>query len=150
MKLRYVFAVFLLLALLPARGQPMPAEVQGFAVIVNKSNAVKTFTRKQLLLVFKGSKKKWAGGKKIVPVNMPYGSEVRTIFDKAVLNFSKTESKEYWVEQRIKAKGSPPAVQKSSTGVKRFVAKVPDAIGYIPANEVDDSVKVVFRFSGKR
>jgi hypothetical protein len=39
----------------------------------------------------------------------------------------------------------PPATFASAEAVRRFVAAEPNAIGYVAANAVDDSVRVVLR-----
>lgn len=149
MKLRTIFAAVVMGGVM-VMGSPPTAAPSGnipIAVIVNKANPVGGMDSKDIKLIFKGMKKKWENGQKVFPVNMPHGSEIRTAFDKRILNFSPSEAKEYWVQQKIKARATPPTVQNSSTGIKRLVAKVPSAIGYIPADKVDDSVKVVFKIT---
>ena len=149
MKFKYIFVALLLLALIPASAQPSPGDSGSLVVIVNKSNKLADITQKELQLIFKGAKKRWSAGGRIIPLNLSYGTNTRGDFDKGVLNFTPSESKEYWVQQRIKAQRTPPRALKSSLSVKRFVAKVPAAIGYIPANEVDSSVKVLYTFNSK-
>ena len=147
MKLQSILAAILFVGLTSLGSNPVAAPAGEIVVIVNKANSMAQLSSKDVKLIFTGKNKKWSDGQKVFPINLPHGSEYRTLFDKSVLNYSPSEIKEYWVQQRIKAKGSPPAVLNSSIGVKRLVSKLPPAIGYIPVAEVDDSVKVVFKFA---
>ena len=86
----------------------------------------------------------WPDGARIVPLNLPAGTEVREAFSRAVLRLSAARLADYWNRQYFSGV-LPPATLGSPRAVLRYVATDVDAIGYVPEGEVDASVRVVLR-----
>ena len=122
---------------------PVSALDQGLVIIVNKSNNEKTMTLSDLARIFKKEKRFWSDRESIVPIDWEATSEVRKSFSKYVLGKSVREMREFWVQQSMTVGLSAPITQKSTKAILRFVANVPGAISYVPANEVDHSVRTV-------
>jgi len=59
-----------------------------------------------------------------------------------VLPRSETDLADYWNRQYFYGV-LPPATLASTAAVLRYVAADPNAVGYVPLSEVDDSVTVV-------
>lgn len=138
-------SLFLELGLVIALCQPAPASAldHPLVIVVNKSNNEKTMTLSELARIFKKEKRFWSDREAIVPVDWEATSEVRKSFSKHVLGKSVLEMREFWVQQSMTVGLSAPITQKSTKAILRFVANVPGAISYVPANEVDQSVKTV-------
>jgi ABC-type phosphate transport system substrate-binding protein len=114
-----------------------------FAVIVNKSNPVKTLTVLELRRIFMKQTRMWSHAESVVPVDWDATSPQREEFTEAVLERSVREMGDYWVQQGITQGLTPPSTQRSTRAILRFVASVPGAIAYVPAADVDDTVAVV-------
>lgn len=112
------------------------------AVIVNKNNSVEKLSLVELDRIFRKEIKQWPDGTKIFPINREYGTQIRSTFSIIVHKESPEKMKRFWLEQQFKGI-RPPITQASSVAVKRMVANVPGAIGYIYLQEVDNTVKVL-------
>ncbi len=115
------------------------------AVVVHPSNGVE-LTKKQISRIFLGKLRKFPGGDKALPVNLPEGSDLRVHFDRKILKKSPAQIKSYWSIQLFTGKGTPPQQAEDSSEVKALVGENPNLIGFIDASEVDESVRVVFSF----
>ncbi|GEM_PF-3586008 len=109
------------------------------AVVVNTHNSTENVTRSALARIYRGEMETWEDGQRILALNLPIDSEIRRQFYRMVLNVEPTK-------QFFKP-GSPvpfkTMVMKSYDGIRRFVARTPNAIGYLPLSEVDDTVAVL-------
>ena len=114
-----------------------------FVIIVNKANPVKTLSLAELRRIFTKQSRMWPHAEPMVPVDWDSTAEIRQVFSKQVLNRSVREMAEYWVQQSMTQGIAPPSTQRSARAVLRFVASVPGAISYVPAEEVDDTVNAV-------
>ena len=122
----------------------LDARSESIAVIVNKSNPLVALTESELARIYQGSKVHWKDGSKIVVINRPIKSEIRWKFYNRALQ-SKPWRKYYNNPTPIPFKTT---VVVSDFSTKRFVAYIPNAIGYISAKIVDDTVKVVMLLEG--
>ena len=95
-----------------------------------------------LTQIFKRKKMLWRRGGRIVPVNLPADSPLRQQFSVLILKQSPEALEAYWNQQYFQGV-LPPHVLASETAVRRFVAQTENAIGYLSACAVDDSLRVV-------
>jgi hypothetical protein len=86
----------------------------------------------------------WATGEAIVPVNREAECTARARFTRAVFGGAARWLVTYWNRQYFRGV-LPPATLATDEAVKRFVGSVPNAIGYLVARAVDDSVRVGVR-----
>jgi len=130
-----LFACFSLL--LAAPGEPI-------AIIVNKDNGTENLQVGKLKRIYNGKFERWEDGQRFVVINRPIQSTIRSSFYKLIFN-SKPSRKFF-------RPGSPipfrPMVIKSGVATRKFVARIPNAIGYIYLREVDEMVKVL-KIDGK-
>ena len=131
-------AIAAVLLLAPAS---VPAVPSTFRVIVHTSNPVSVLTVAELQRIFRKQTRMWSNGESMVPVDWDATSPVRADFSDKVMRRSVREMAEFWVQQNITQGLTPPTTLKSTRAVLRFVASVPGAIAYVPADEVDDTVK---------
>lgn len=83
----------------------------------------------------------WDDGAPIIPVNRESGSPLRESFARRVFGIESSQLSTYWNEQYFHGV-LPPVTLSSTQSIKRFVAEEPNAIGYVEAESVDDSVRV--------
>ncbi len=80
-----------------------------------------------------------------VPINLEAMDSIRLKFEQDILNMNFSRLKSYWTTQHYLGH-RPPLTMKSQESVKSFVKKVDGAIGYINAQNIDESVKVIYRW----
>jgi len=132
------FVLSFMVLLVATSVQPMDAAI---VVIVNPHRNV-TLRVEDVAHIFLRKQRFWEDGSPIVPLNREAGSTLRETFSRRVLGVTSTALAAYWNEQYFLGT-MPPATLSSSEAVKRYVATDPNAVGYIDANAVDGSVRVV-------
>ncbi len=136
---RQLTFVFPLLMLMTAN--PVEA-LERLAIIVTADRATDLCVD-EVAQIFLKKRRFWHAGESIVPVNRNATSTEREIFTKLVFHQEARFLQTYW--NRLYYDGVlPPVTLASDEAVKRFVAREPNAIGYIDEALVDNSVRVVF------
>lgn len=79
----------------------------------------------------------------LMPVNLPDGNPLRDHFEQELLGRSPAQMKAYWSRLVFTGKGRPPVEVTTIAEKIDFVAANPNSIGYIPASDVTDQVKVI-------
>ncbi|REL34188.1 substrate-binding domain-containing protein [Thalassotalea euphylliae] len=115
------------------------------AVIVNPANA-NSISDNDISRAFLGKLKTFADGQSIKAVNSKANSAARVEFEKLVLKKSAAQVKAYWSKRLFTGKGKPLQELGTDADVLSFVASTPNAIGYVDAASVNDTVKVVKSF----
>ncbi|HEX2677671.1 MAG TPA: hypothetical protein VHM19_13560 [Polyangiales bacterium] len=113
------------------------------AVIVNPTSYSGPLSADRLEAVFTMSQRDWSPGKPIIPFNYSPGFTMRDTFDRAVLGMAPDEVARYWIDRRIRGLGDSPRKVPSVALMRRVVAKLPGAIGYVPVSAVLPDVRVV-------
>ena len=114
-----------------------------YAVISNKN--IKALSESEIKAIFL-KKLTLIDDVPAVPVNLEAGDSLRVKFEEKLLDMSFERLKSYWTKEHYLGH-RPPVNMKSEESVKSFVKKVDGAIGYINANSVDESVKVLYKWS---
>lgn len=114
-----------------------------YVVISNKE--MKNLSESEIKAIFL-KKLIFTNDTKLVPINLEARDPLRLKFEKDVLHMSFQRLKSYWTKQHYLGH-RPPVSMKSQKSIKAFVKKVKGAIGYIKADRVDESVKVMYRWS---
>jgi len=129
--------------------QPAPE----IAVVINVDNPLRKLAPLDLYAIYTGSQRRWADGSAMVAFNFPPDTNLRTLFDWAVLKMTPDEVARFWIDQRVRGAGRPPRQVPEPTLVARLVAKLPEGIGYLPADVAAGAgreLRVVARISGGR
>lgn len=119
-----------------------PAAAAEMVVIVNKDNG-NTFTKSMVEKIYKGDMTAWPAGGVVVAYDLPEGSAGRTDFTKSLLGISVSSLKAAWAMKLFSGKATPPKTAGSDGEMKSAVAANRNAIGYISASSLDESVKSV-------
>ena len=131
--------VFALLAGLAA-SQAAAGEL---AVVVHPSRPL-TLRVEEISRIYLKQQRFWQNGDPILPINHEARSATRKQFERAVFGSRPGSLADYWNREYFRGV-LPPATLASDEAVRRFVASEPRAIGYLPADLVDDTVHVAAR-----
>jgi ABC-type phosphate transport system substrate-binding protein len=126
------------------------ATADDVAVIVNKSNPVASLTIAELRTILLSPRSKWSSGSIIDVLMTQPGRPERSGTLKIVCGMSETDFNLHFIRGWRNVDGSTnrdggqrPTVFSSGVQLRQSVASAPNAVGFIKASEVDDSVKVV-------
>jgi hypothetical protein len=135
---RVTALLVLVLLSVPARAVPEETRV---AVIVHPARGGE-IRADDVAQIYLRRKRFWDDGSPIVPLNIAADAPLRNAFSRAVFHREADRLVEYWNRQYFYGI-RPPATLASSAAMKRYVSSDPNAIGYVAASDVDDSVRVV-------
>jgi hypothetical protein len=114
------------------------------AIIVNRSNPIDNIPYVELQKVFLGERDHWTNGRRVTTVMRERGSPEREFVLNALYGMAERDFERHWLQVQFTGEvQSPPKILSSAEGMKRFVFNVSGAIGYLRADELDDSVKVI-------
>lgn len=123
-----------------------PVAAADIAVIVGKNNANNSMDASTIARIFLGKTSNFPDGGLAIPIDQSMDSDIRAEFGETILGKTSNQLKAYWSRLIFTGRGSPPAVSTSATDIKKLISNNPNLIGYINAGEVDDSIKVIYRF----
>jgi len=112
-------------------------------VISSKSNLEKLSTRqiRDIYLM----KRNFVGNQKVLPLNVLASLPLREVFENNVIRMNREKLNDYWIKKHFQGI-SPPITQSSAKSIKLFIDNVDGAIGYVPLNIIDSSLKVLYEF----
>jgi ABC-type phosphate transport system substrate-binding protein len=111
--------------------------------VVSANNPVSTLSKSEVADMFLGKMTRFPDGRQVLPIDQVENSSEREEFYLKFAGKSPAQIKAYWSKIIFTGRGQPPPEVANDIEVKKFVAKHPDAIGYIDQNLVDDSVKII-------
>jgi ABC-type phosphate transport system substrate-binding protein len=120
------------------------ASAEVVAVVAAK-NPVSTLSKNQIADIFLGKMTRFPDGRQVLPIDQVENSSARETFYLKFTGMSPAQLKAHWSKIIFTGRGQPPPEVSNGIEVKKFIAKHPDAIGYIEQKLVDDSVKVVLK-----
>jgi hypothetical protein len=115
----------------------------GFVVIVHPSNQFDALSRSKLSFLFLRKVSRWPWGAEVEPVDLPPNQPARLEFTQQVLRTTERDLDQYWIDQTTTRGVSRPVQVTSAAEAKSLVAMRPGAVAYIPAAELDRTVKVL-------
>lgn len=114
------------------------------AIVVNRSNPVDGLSSAELRSIFLGSRTYWPSGKRITILMREPGDPERRFVLREVCGMSEWQFKTHFLHGLYTGEILvSPKILETPSGVKKFIFNVPGAIGYLPVEELDDSVKVL-------
>jgi ABC-type phosphate transport system substrate-binding protein len=117
--------------------------VADVVAVVSAKNPVTTLSKNQVVDIFLGKANRFPDGREAVPIDQDEGSAAREEFYLKFADKSPAQIKAFWSKIIFTGRGQPPPEVSNDVEVKKFIAKHPDAIGYIDQKLVDESVKVI-------
>jgi phosphate transport system substrate-binding protein len=127
-----------------APGDVQAASAPVFAIIVHRSNPVDNLTFSELRHIFMLDTQTWSHGRKITVVLRDKGQPERAEAIRIVCGLSERDYEKHILFRTFQGSVNigPRAIQ-SAPAMLRFVYSAPGAIGYVNADEVDPSVKLL-------
>lgn len=134
----------LLLCILWLLPTTLRAEV---AVVVNIDNPVSAMTPNQVSDYFLGRSRTFKNGSDALIFEQPRESPIRADFFRLLNGMSIKQLNAYWARLQFSGEIQPPPTLNDSRAVLAAVRKNRNAIGYVDAAVLDNSVRVVLRLS---
>jgi len=141
---------FLLLKLLPtpaggvAGESPRARSGPSLVIVVNRVNPTENLSFAELRKIFLGERSHWPHGRRIAVAMLQQGQPEREAVLRAVYRMSEDEYRDHFLKGLFTGEVFvSPKTLESPTVVRKFVFNAPGAIGYLRADDVDESVKVV-------
>ncbi len=133
--IRHVILLLLSLSTVPQAKEPV-------VIIAHKQVADDSVSAADLEKIFTIGRQRWKNGQKIVVYNLksdaPSKSRVYKYIHKKPLELRKT-----WLRIQLTGEGKAPIAVKTEAELLSKVSSTPGAIGYIRAESVDASVKIL-------
>jgi hypothetical protein len=134
-----IIAFFAMPQLASLAAQP---NVRAIAIIVQPQSPAREISLALLRRIFSGEATEF-GGTRAVPFNYGVDNSLRRAFDSACLAITPAQVGAYWIDRRIRGQGLPPRSVPSPEIMKAVIAKLSGAIGYVLADQVEASVRVL-------
>ena len=111
------------------------------AVIVNEKSPVDNLSARELKAAFEGYGQPGAKTQNSAIVYLR--GDIENRFNLKAMGISSKKVKVYWLKRVFKGESDLRKILKSAAEVKAFIAQNETSIGFIPAADLDDSVKPV-------
>jgi ABC-type phosphate transport system substrate-binding protein len=129
--------------------EPVTAAAADVAVVVNPANPQSETSEVELVRIFRLDRQHWPGGGRIYLVLREAGAPTKEIVLRRLYRMNNLELKQFWLGKLYSgAIASFPRIAPSDAAVMQIVSQAPNAIGFVDATNVDDSVKVL-RIGGR-
>jgi hypothetical protein len=132
----------LAIAVLAIAARTAHADGQKLVVVVAKGSKLTTISRSELKRCFVGESVT-IGDKALVPFNSEPSKPARAGFDAAVLGMSPSEVGRFWVDRKVRGQSAAPRSLPSFVHVVKVVAKFPNAISYVPLDQLTPELQPV-------
>jgi len=131
--------ISLCLAAMPCSG----ARAADIVPVVSAKSHVRDLNTDQVADIFLGKTSHFPDGTQALPIDQSEESPAREKFYAQFTGKSPAQLRAYWAKIIFTGRGQPPRQVAGSLEAKKLVAQNPNAIGYIDASLVDDTVRVV-------
>lgn|ERR1700676_4030000 len=115
-------------------------------VVVSRSNGAGTLSLDDVQKIFRCEKSVWPSGKRIAILMLAPGQPERSVILREIYKMSEPGYSKYFLEAIFTGRlSAPPKEVNSPAQMKQYLSSNPWAVGYLKKQDVDDTVKVVFR-----
>ncbi|WP_124938894.1 hypothetical protein [Vibrio viridaestus] len=111
---------------------------------MNKQNPLSSITQRQLTDMYMGRTQYFSDGRAALKIDAPGNSEMRQYFYDFLVNMTLPEVNAYWARLMFSGRATPPMQVSNEHDVMQLVTSNPNAIGYVPEQDVNADVKVIF------
>jgi len=132
----------LLCAFLVFAGTCIAASAAEYVLIAHKAVAENHLTKVDVKAIFLGNKTRWENGSSIKSVTLEDGSAHKT-FLHDVIKKTPAQFTSYWNKMVFTGKSLAPKSFIDAELLVKYVASQKGAIGYVPAENTDDTVKTI-------
>ena len=121
-----------------------PVFAGDIVVIVNKSNT-NTVDKDTVAKIYKGHFKNWPSGGEVADLTLPDDNPETGKFCNDIIGKSLSHMKQVWSQMMFSGQALPPKQVASDEEMKKTVNGNVNAIGFIKASSLDDSVKAAVK-----
>lgn len=118
------------------------ADAAPLAIVVGRSSPVTAVSLDQLRDIYLRRRRVWPDGAPVAPINLPPDSPVRARFSRRVLGRAPADLLSYWNARYFEGI-TPPLILQTPAAVRAYLQRQPEAIAYLPLDEVDDTLRVL-------
>jgi ABC-type phosphate transport system substrate-binding protein len=111
--------------------------------VVSSKSTVASLSKSQTADIFLGKASRFPNGLLAVPIDLPEESTEREEFYAKIAAKTPSQIKAYWSKIIFTGRGQPPRAVANDQAMKSYISAHPEAIGYIDATMVDDTVRVL-------
>jgi ABC-type phosphate transport system substrate-binding protein len=123
---------------------PLSAAAADVAVVVNPANPESDLSVVELTRIFRLDRQHWKAGGRIYLVLRESGAPPKDVVLRRLYRMDCNELKRFWLGKLYRGEiAAFPRVVSSDALVKRVVSQAPNAIGFIDATDLDDTVKAL-------
>lgn len=118
---------------------------ENIVVVVSKNSDIDMLDNQQVANIFLARTRMFPNGQKAVPIELK-NSEIRNRFYNEISGKTASQLNAYWTTLVFTGKGKPP---KSLSDAEKLLLQLqdqPGAISYVLDHQVNDKMKVVYRF----
>ena len=115
-------------------------------VVVGKNNPVEALSKTQVIDIYMGRYNTFPNGVVDRPLDRVAGSDAKQKFYRLLVNKSEEKINAYWARLLFSGRASPPSSYATNDEMLDELRSSKQTIGYVLESEVDDSLKVVYRF----
>lgn len=122
----------------------MLAQAQDVVVIANQNVETNQVSKDDLLKIYAVKQLAWTDGSRIVVLDVDKDDPVKDRFYSS-LGRRFDMFKQVWVRKKFNGDSNVPISVKTYDDLIQLVRITPGAVGYVPANQVPEGVKVIAR-----
>lgn len=115
------------------------------AVVVNKENPVESLTAKEVSDFFLSRRRAFPSGDAVLVFEQQRDSSLRESFFRMLNGMTIKQLNAYWARLQFSGEIQPPESLSGNIDVLESVKKNRNAIGYVDAASLDNSVKIILR-----
>ncbi|MBL4583806.1 MAG: hypothetical protein JKX83_04225 [Pseudomonadales bacterium] len=115
----------------------------GIAIIINNNNGLEAITLTDLKRIYMGNVSKFPNGSSIALSDLKKKDPIRAEFYEKVTRKTVKKMRGHWRQKLFAGEGIPPKENRNSARMKAWVSDLTGAIGYIDAEDIDDTVKTI-------
>lgn len=114
-------------------------------VVVSKDSDIEALDNQQVANIFLARTRMFPNGNKAVPIELK-NNEIRNRFYNEISGKTASQLNAYWTTLVFTGKGKPPKSLSNSDKLILQLLDQPGAISYVLDNQVNEKMKVVYRF----
>ena len=124
-------------------GLALQVQAQEVVAVVSSKSPVTALDSAQVADIFLGKTTRFPDGSPATPIDLSEESALRERFYSQYTGKSPAQVKAHWAKIIFTGRGQPPRQALSSAEAKKMIVDNPQAIGYLEASQVDNSVRVL-------
>ena len=140
-RLTYLLFISLLIFSMPLVAK------EEIVVVVHPDNPISSMSKSQVIDLFMGKYVAFPNGEKAIPIDIEKPDDLKKNFYEQLVGLPLSRVNAYWSRIKFSGRARPPIGKNDYHDAINFLNSTPNAIMYIPKDQLTDTAKVVFSFS---